>query len=274
MRAVAKQFREQGSDAWFTDSPAELLGPDFSYPPGFRPDKLRKEKDIFDVWFESRQLVARRAAVRRVPEVPGGHVPGRVGPAPRLVPAFAAAEPRRDRAAAVQAGADARVRREAGRHEGQQERQGIRHRDARRSNRTAPTCCGCGAAASITRTTSRRSPQAIKEFGDKYRKIRNTLRYLLSNLYDFNPATDAQEVPPNSLDGLGDAPSWTQLIRDVTAAYDAYQFHRVFRLLHDFCAVQISAVYGNAMKDRLYCEAPTRRCGGGARRSCTGWSWR
>jgi isoleucyl-tRNA synthetase len=46
------------------------------------------------------------------------------------------------------------------------------------------------------------------------------------------------------------------LIRDTVAAYDGYQFHRAFRLLHDFCAVQISAIYGNAMKDRLYCELP------------------
>jgi isoleucyl-tRNA synthetase len=99
------------------------------------------------------------------------------------------------------------------------------------------------------------SPAAIKEFGDKYRKIRNTLRYLLSNLYDFDPASDAREVPLNSLDGWAGA-ELDQLIGDVTAAYDTYQLHRVFRLLHDFCSVQISAVYGNAMKDRLYCEAP------------------
>jgi isoleucyl-tRNA synthetase len=53
-----------------------------------------------------------------------------------------------------------------------------------------------------------------------------------------------------------------QLIREVRANYETYQLHKVFRLLHDFCAVQISAVYGNAMKDRLYCEAvdsPLRR---------------
>lgn len=47
-------------------------------------------------------------------------------------------------------------------------------------------------------------------------------------------------------------------------AYDAYQLHRAFRLLHDFCSVQISSMYGNAMKDRLYCEKPAsplrRRC--------------
>jgi isoleucyl-tRNA synthetase len=68
-------------------------------------------------------------------------------------------------------------------------------------------------------------------------------------------------VPANSLDGWALA-ELDQLIVDVTAAYDAYQLHRAFRLLHDFCAVQISSLYGNAMKDRLYCEAvdaPIRR---------------
>src|SRR5205807_2691255 len=99
------------------------------------------------------------------------------------------------------------------------------------------------------------SPKTIQEFGDKYRKIRNTLRYLLSNLYDFNPRTDTQEVPLRSLDGWVSA-ELDRLVRDVTAAYDTYQTHVVFRLLHEFCAVQVSAVYGNAMKDRLYCEAP------------------
>src|SRR5581483_9296674 len=107
------------------------------------------------------------------------------------------------------------------------------------------------------------SPQVIKEFGDKYRKIRNTLRYLLSNLYDFNPKTDSQQVPQNSLDGWATSELDT-LITETIAGYEAFQLHRVFRLLHDFCSVQISAIYGNAMKDRLYCEAPNsplrRRC--------------
>jgi len=103
----------------------------------------------------------------------------------------------------------------------------------------------------------------LQEFGDKYRKIRNTLRYLLSNLYDLPTglAASTASVSPDSLDG------WIlnqldTLITEVTAAYDTYQLHRAFRLLHDFCSVQISSVYGNAMKDRLYCEAansPLRR---------------
>ena len=99
------------------------------------------------------------------------------------------------------------------------------------------------------------SPQVLKEFGDKYRKIRNTIRYLLSNLYDFNPATHTQEVAPSSLDGWA-LHQLDVLIEEVTAGYEAYQLHKVFRALHDFCAVQISAIYGNAMKDRLYCETP------------------
>jgi isoleucyl-tRNA synthetase len=107
------------------------------------------------------------------------------------------------------------------------------------------------------------SPAALKEFSDKYRKLRNTIRYLLSNLYDFDPAKDAQPIPADSLDGWV-SERLDNLIRDVIAAYQSYQLHRAFRLLYDFCAVDVSAVYANAMKDRLYCEAPgsllRRRC--------------
>src|SRR5205085_7618817 len=53
VRAVAKRVREKGSDCWFTEDAAVLLDSDFRYPPGFSKDNLRKEKDIFDVWFES-----------------------------------------------------------------------------------------------------------------------------------------------------------------------------------------------------------------------------
>ncbi|MBC7784091.1 MAG: class I tRNA ligase family protein, partial [Burkholderiales bacterium] len=98
------------------------------------------------------------------------------------------------------------------------------------------------------------SPKLIQEFGDKYRKLRNTIRYLLSNLYDY----DGQpvEVPAASLDAWMLSELDT-LIVDVTEAYESFALHKVFRLLHEFCAVQISSIYGNAMKDRLYCEIPS-----------------
>ena len=73
--------------------PSQLLGPDFAIRPA-SSRKLRKEKDIFDVWFESGQLMARGAAEPAVPEFPGRSLSGRLRPASRLVPAFAVAEPR------------------------------------------------------------------------------------------------------------------------------------------------------------------------------------
>jgi isoleucyl-tRNA synthetase len=99
------------------------------------------------------------------------------------------------------------------------------------------------------------SPKIITEFGDKYRKIRNTIRYLLSNIDDFDPKRHAVAVPETSLDRwmlheLG------MMYAAAIAAYEQYRFHVAFKLLHDFCNVQISSVYGNAMKDRLYCEKP------------------
>ena len=51
--AVAKYIGTKGSDSWFTDTPKQILGDDFKLPPGFSFDELKKEENIFDVWFES-----------------------------------------------------------------------------------------------------------------------------------------------------------------------------------------------------------------------------
>jgi isoleucyl-tRNA synthetase len=105
------------------------------------------------------------------------------------------------------------------------------------------------------------SPKVISDFGDKYRKLRNTIRYLLSNIDDFEPWRHSVAVHEASLDRwmMNELGNLSTAVRE---AYDNYKFHVAFRLLHDFCAVQISSVYGNAMKDRLYCEkadSPIRR---------------
>ncbi|HXG24824.1 MAG TPA: class I tRNA ligase family protein, partial [Chthonomonadales bacterium] len=85
---------------------------------------------------------------------------------------------------------------------------------------------------------------------------------LVNNLYDFDPPTDA--VPETALHDLD---RWTlaQLHRVVAACragYDAYEFHRVYHAIHNFCAVELSAFYLDVIKDRLYCEAAKswRRC--------------
>ncbi|HKB90410.1 MAG TPA: isoleucine--tRNA ligase, partial [Opitutaceae bacterium] len=96
------------------------------------------------------------------------------------------------------------------------------------------------------------SDEILSHITETYRQIRNTLRYQLSTLFDFNAANDA--VPVEAMDTLD---RWAlhqtaALIRDCAAAYDAYEFHRVYQLCNQFCAVTLSATYLDILKDRLY----------------------
>jgi len=109
----------------------------------------------------------------------------------------------------------------------------------------------------------RLSEQILKGLAEGYRKIRNTLRYALSNLYDFDPHTD--RVPPSQQQPLD---VWARsrmssLTSRVRKAYEAYDFHLVFHHVVDFCAMDLSALYFDILKDRLY----TSRADGAARRS-------
>ncbi len=97
---------------------------------------------------------------------------------------------------------------------------------------------------------------------ESYRLFRNTFRYQLSNLFDFDPTKDV--VPVDRMDTLD---RWAlhqtaQLIRECTAAFEAYEFHRVYQLCNQFCSVTLSATYHDILKDRLYTlgtNAPLRR---------------
>ena len=253
VRAVSKRFAEKGSDAWFTDSPAELLG-DFDPGPKFPRDKLRKERDIFDVWFESGS--SWHAVCRKRPELSfpvdlylEGSDQHRGWFQLSLLPSLGAA----GRPPFRQVLTHGFIVGPDGRKVSKSDPNYVTA--TQEINRHGADLLRLYVCQSDYETDMAASPKMIQEFGDKYRKIRNTLRYLLSNLYDFDPSKHAQPVPPNSLDGWASA-QLDSLIVDVKAAYEGYALHRAFRLLHDFCAVQLSAVYANAMKDRMYCEAP------------------
>jgi isoleucyl-tRNA synthetase len=90
---------------------------------------------------------------------------------------------------------------------------------------------------------------------DAYRKIRNTLRFLLGNTFDFDPNVksvaykDMFEIDKWALQQL------QKLIADVTEAYENFIFHRVFTLVYNFCTVEMSSIYMDLLKDRLYCDA-------------------
>ncbi len=108
----------------------------------------------------------------------------------------------------------------------------------------------------------RLSDEILGQLAEAYRRVRNTCRFLLGNLADFDPARDA--VAEGDLRGLD---GWAMLrlhrtIERVRACYEAYDFHLAFQALHNFCAVDLSALYLDVLKDRLYTsrpDAPERR---------------
>jgi isoleucyl-tRNA synthetase len=100
------------------------------------------------------------------------------------------------------------------------------------------------------------SDKILSHLADAYRKIRNTIRYLLSNLNDFDPATDRVaygELPEidqwalSQLEGLR---------ARIDAAYESFEFHIIFQSLQNFCAVTMSSFYLDIQKDRLYTAVP------------------
>ena len=100
------------------------------------------------------------------------------------------------------------------------------------------------------------SDQILKHVSDAYRKLRNTLRFLLSNLYDFDPQKDAV-----AYDSLTEIDRWAlqrfaALNRRVCQAYERYEFHTVYHSLYTFCGTTISNIYLDVLKDRLYCAGP------------------
>jgi isoleucyl-tRNA synthetase len=95
-------------------------------------------------------------------------------------------------------------------------------------------------------------PGIVKQLADVYRKVRNTARYLLGNLHDFDPARDA--VPYAELPLLD---QWmlqrtAALIDSVSGDFERFEFYRFFQALQNFCVVDLSNVYLDIAKDRLY----------------------
>jgi isoleucyl-tRNA synthetase len=96
------------------------------------------------------------------------------------------------------------------------------------------------------------SPAIIAKLSDSYRRIRNTFRYILGNLFDFDPGKDSVEYSQ-----LLEIDRWAlhkteELITAITSAFESYQFHRVYHIIHNFCAVEMSSFYLDIQKDRLY----------------------
>jgi len=108
------------------------------------------------------------------------------------------------------------------------------------------------------------SDEILKRLSEAYRRIRNTARYLLANLFDFDPNED--QVPLSellALDKWALNQAW-QVQQNILQAYEEYQFHKIYQMIHNFCTVDMGGFYLDVIKDRQY----TSRSNSRARRSC------
>ena len=252
LRHVLPFFEKEGADAWYAHSPEELL------PPGTKcrcgAATWRRETDILDVWFDSgsSHMAVLTGGDARWPadmylEGPDQyrgwfHSSLLIGMAAR----------------------DAAPYREVLTHGWTLDEYG-RPMSKSLGNVVLPSeiCEKYGAdllrlwVASQDYTADvRMSERVMTQLTEAYRKIRNTFRFALSNLPDFNPARDA--LPTQ---GLREMDRWmlertAELAGNCAQWYASYEFHRVFHALYDFCAVDLSAFYFDVLKDRLYTFAP------------------
>jgi isoleucyl-tRNA synthetase len=114
------------------------------------------------------------------------------------------------------------------------------------------------------------SERLMLTVAENYRKIRNTFRYILGNLGDFDPQADA--VPFDRMEALDQymLRQTQAFASDVRNSYDDFAFHKIYHRLNHFCIVDLSAFYFDVLKDRLYISAPKSQ----ARRSAQTAIWR
>jgi isoleucyl-tRNA synthetase len=256
-RHVADLFETAGSDVWFT-SPVERL-----VPPGFKcascgGAEFAPERDILDVWFDSgvsfAAVVEKDFGPDRVADL---YLEGSDQHRGWFHSALLASVATRGRApykavlthGFILDGEGRKMSKSVGNVVAPQKLVEQYGADILR----------LWVAAEDYRDDVRISDEILKRLADSYRRIRNTARNLLANLYDFDPTRDASrddELDPLdnwALDRLDD------LIFRCRKAYEDYEFHVVYHALNNFCGVDMSALYFDIVKDRVYCSAPASR---------------
>ncbi|MFQ5662952.1 MAG: isoleucine--tRNA ligase [Terriglobia bacterium] len=257
LRTVVQWFKREGADAWYRHDAQDLL------PQGTRCDNcgqtgFRKETDILDVWFDSGS--SHLAVLGRAPELPwpadlylegSDQYRGWFHSSLLVALGVKGASPYRSVLT------HGWVLDPEGRPMSKSLGNFIPAREI---------CEKYGAEIFRLATASvdyqadiRFGPGLLEQTAEAYRKIRNTFRFCLSNLYDFDPAGDALE--PTQLTELD---RWllrrtAELVERGRAWYDGYEFHKLYHALYNFCTVELSARYFDIIKDRLYTFAPASR---------------
>ena len=256
MREVASRIETGGIDAWFDLDARELLGDE--------ADSYDKVTDILDVWFDSG--VTHACVLDARPELRG---------APADLYLEGSDQHRGWFQSALLTGTAMRG--------SAPYRQVLTHgfavdADGKKMSKSAGNVVApqqvmktLGAdvlrlwvAATDYRAEMSVSDEILKRVADSYRRVRNTCRYLLANLADFNPATDSVEVAQMLPIDQWVVDQTQRLQATIVQSYGDYQFHQIYQELHSFCSVQLGAFYLDVLKDRVYTlkrDALARRSG-------------
>ena len=253
LRNVVKWFETEGADAWYKHSAEELLPPGTKCRCGSR--KWRKENDILDVWFDSGSS---HLAVLKGNEWPADvYVEGPDQYRGWFHSSLLIAVGVRDKA----------PYRGVVTHGWTLDEQG-RPMSKSLGNVVLPTeiCDKWGAdllrlwvGSQEYQADVKMSDRVMTQLSEAYRKIRNTFRFALGNLNDFDPSPNA--LPNDQLDEMD---QWmlertADLVKRCRDWYSSYEFHRIYHAIHDFCVVDLSAFYYDVLKDRLYTKAPNNK---------------
>jgi len=257
---VAAIFEKEGSDAWYIRPLEELLPPDFQCPQ-CGGKEFTREEDILDVWFDSG--VSWASVVEQDPRLGGradlyleGSDQHRGWFHTSLLTSLATRGQAPYEAVLTHGftldGKGRKMSKSLGNVIAPQEI----------IKKTGGEILRLWAAAEDFREDVRISDEILNRLVEAYRRLRNTARFLISNLYDFDPGTDAVAIADLDEMDRSILQRTQTVLNRCRVAYGDYEFHVVYHTLNNFCSVDLSAQYLDIVKDRLYCEgarSTTRR---------------
>ncbi len=247
-------FEEHGADIWFEKDTSELL-PEGTTCPKCGKASFRKEEDILDVWFDSGVSFA--AVLEKRPELKF--------PAELYLEGSDQHRGWFQSSLLCAVGTRGRAPYEAvlthgfvvdGKGRKMSKSLGNVIPPEKIIKRYGAEILRLWVAAEDYRDDIRLSDEILSRLTEAYRKIRNTCRFMLGNLYDFDPAKDL--VP---LEELPEFERYllfrlSRLVSKALKAYENYDFHHITHGIHQFCAVDLSAIFIDVSRDTLYCESP------------------
>jgi len=251
---IQELFREHGSNIWFAKEADELV------PPGLKCDKcghthFTKETDIMDVWFDSGSSHA--AVLKTNPQLswPADlYLEGSDQHRGWFNSSLSTAVATTGQAPYKAVLTHGYVVDEKGRKMSKSLGNGIDPLDVIKHK--GADILRLWVASADYKKDIAVSESILKQITESYRKIRNTCRFILGNLYDFTPGKDNV-----AYEEMWEIDRWAllrlhRLIEKVTESYKNYEFHLVYHSIHKFCVVDMSAFYLDIIKDRLYTFSP------------------